>query len=393
MFRNQRRQLFDHVVAAGQLDVGNRRPFDPHRRETNRVMASEGVEHPGFQSIGRQSPRLGYEQRVPGPGVPRAHHRVVVVVDVGRDHVNLRRPGPPDVQRIRHGAAALAVGVLIVFCESGRPRVDEHRQRIFGFARLGRAANVAREIPGHEYFIGRGALAEHIFPGAGGFETVRLPYLAQFRNQAILVLLQVIHEFPGHRVFVSLGGQRRAVAGIRHSDFVLHLNHHDRMFPAIHGFDVMHQGCKGAGIGVAVCIAERSEHFDAPARGLLGAWEPLEIPLHPVGRVGGLAVLPAREPQQHETQVMIPRFPDHAVEDVEVELSFHRFDLGPGNGGQNAVEFRVNELGPDRFQVFEAGGGVVAQFSRERQERLAVHDQLGGASLLPQMRNFRSRIG
>ena len=78
---------------------------------------------------------------------------------------------------------------------------------------------------------------------------------------------------------------------------------------------------------------------------------------------------------------------------MEIELPFLGFDLGPGDGGQNAVEFRVNELGPDRFQLFEAGGGVVAQFSRQGQERFAVHDQLGGGPLLPQMRNFRSRVG
>jgi len=47
--RNQGRQLPDRVVGAGQLDVGCRRPFDPHGRETERIVVSEGVEHSGRQ--------------------------------------------------------------------------------------------------------------------------------------------------------------------------------------------------------------------------------------------------------------------------------------------------------------------------------------------------------
>ena len=77
----------------------------------------------------------------------------------------------------------------------------------------------------------------------------------------------------------------------------------------------------------------------------------------------------------------------------EVELPFLGFDLVPGNARQDGVEFGLDELGPYRLHVLEAGGAVVAQFSRQRQERLAVDDQLGGRALLPQVRDFRSRIG
>ena len=90
-----------------------------------------------------------------------------------------------------------------------------------------------------------------------------------------------------------------------HSHFVLHLDHDDRVLLAVHFLDVPHQGRKGAGIGVPVGIAEAgvSSSMVLPACGL-GAREPLEILLHPVGRVAGQTVLPACEPQKHQTQVV-----------------------------------------------------------------------------------------
>ena len=382
----------DHLVNADQLNIGNRRPFDPHRRESNRSMAAEGVEHPGFQPDRRQSPRLGDEQRVPGSGVTRAHLGVVVVVNVGREQVDPRCPRLPDVDQVGHGAAALPVRALAGFGKSVRPPVHIHRQRVLGFARLGHPVDVARELPAHEDLIPRGTLPENLVPRSGGFEAGRLPYLAKLRNQGVLVLLQIVHQLLRHRSLVGLFGQGRVVAAtLRHPDFVLHLDHDDRVLRSIHLLDVPHQGRKGEGIGVAVRLAERAEEFNAPALHDLGAREPREVPLHPIRRVGGPTVFPAGEPQQHETQVVIPRFPDHAVQHAEVELPFLGFDLGPGNRRQNAVEPCVDELGPDPLHVFETGGGVVAQFSRQREERLAVHDQLNGGPLLSQVGDFRSR--
>ena len=73
------------------------------------------------------------------------------------------------------------------------------------------------------------------------------------------------------------------------------------MLAAIRFAYVPHEGMKRAGIGIAVGIAQRGEEFQGPARLGLGAREAVEIPLHPVGRVAGEAVLPAREPQERET--------------------------------------------------------------------------------------------
>ena len=170
------------------------------------------------------------------------------------------------------------------------------------------------------------------------------PHLAKLRDQGVLVLLKVVHQLLGHLPGKALIGHGRVVAGDgMHAHFVLDLDHDDRVLPAIHFLDVPHQGRKGAGIGVPVGLAEGAELFDALAPFELGAREPLEIPLHPVGRVAGQAVLPASEPEQHETQVVLPRALDHAVQHAEVELAFLWFDLVPGNARQDGVEICLRD--------------------------------------------------
>ncbi len=99
-------------------------------------------------------------------------------------------------------------------------------------------------------------LAEHFFPGAGGFEAGRLPHLAKLGNQGILVALEVVHQFLRNGLRESLVGQGRAVAGVSgHSHFVFHLDHDDGVLAAVDFAHVPHEGRKGAGIGVAVGIA------------------------------------------------------------------------------------------------------------------------------------------
>ena len=83
------------------------------------------------------------------------------------------------------------------------------------------------------------------------------------------------------------------------------------------------------------------------------------------------------------------RFADHAVQHAEVKLALLGFDLGPGNARQDGIELGLDEPGPERLHVFEARGAVVAQFSRQGQEGLAVHDQLGGGAVLLEVREVR----
>ena len=140
--------------------------------------------------------------------------------------------------------------------------------------------------------------------------------------------LQVVHQFLGHLPGVGLRGEGRAVAGNRmHAHLVFDLDHDDRVLPAIHFLDMPHEGGKGLGVGIAVVVAEGAEFLDALESLELGAREPLEIPFHPVGRVTGQAVLPASEPEQHDTQVVLPRILDRGVHLLEIELAFRWFDL------------------------------------------------------------------
>ena len=91
---------------------------------------------------------------------------------------------------------------------------------------------------------------------------------------------------------------------------------------------------------------------------------------------------------------MFPRALDHAVEHFKVELAFLGFDLVPGNARKDRVEFCLgNDPRPYAVHVINPGGGAVTQLSGQRQERLAIHDQLGGRALFPQVRQVRGRGG
>ena len=83
--------------------------------------------------------------------------------------------------------------------------------------------------------------------------------------------------------------------------------------------------------------------------------------------------------------------PDHAVQHAEVEFSLLPLDLVPGNARQDEVDPGLNQARPDPRHVLEAGGAVVVQFPRQRQERLAVDHQLGGCPVLLKVRDFRRR--
>ena len=66
--------------------------------------------------------------------------------------------------------------------------------------------------------------------------------------------------------------------------------------------------------------------------------------------------------------------------------------MRPRHGGQHAVEIAGHQALPDGLHVLQAGGGVVAQFSGKREERLAIHDQLRRRSLFLEVGNVRSGL-
>ena len=84
---------------------------------------------------------------------------------------------------------------------------------------------------------------------------------------------------------------------------------------------------------------------------------------------------------------------DETIHQAEVEFVLLRFDQFPGNGGKGGVEMRRGIAGQCGRRIGEAGGAGIVQFSPKDQERLAVDDQLGGRTLLPQVRDIRGRGG
>ena len=59
------------------------------------------------------------------------------------------------------------------------PRVDEHRERVLGLSGLGDAADIVCVVPGHENFLGGGAIAENLRPASRVLQACRLPRVVQ----------------------------------------------------------------------------------------------------------------------------------------------------------------------------------------------------------------------
>ena len=111
-----------------------------------------------------------------------------------------------------------------------------------------------------------------------------------------------------------------AVARIaQHTHFVLHLHRQHGVLLAVGFTDMAHQGAIGARVGVAACLAEGAEQFDALAALEANPRIALVVLLYPIGRVARKAVLPATEPQQHELEVVAPGFLKDAIHQRELE--------------------------------------------------------------------------
>ena len=121
----------------------------------------------------------------------------------------------------------------------------------------------------------------------------------------------------------------------------------------------------------------------------------LVILLHPEGRIARQPVLPTAEPQEHQFQVVAPGLLNEAIDQRELEVAFLGLHLRPRYRRQHAVQIAGHQAGPDGLHVFQAAGGVVAQFSSECEERFPVDDQLRRGSLPFEMRDPRGglRIG
>ncbi len=161
------------------------------------------------------------------------------------------------------------------------------------------------------------------------------------------------------------------------------------MLLAVHLFDVTHQCPVRPRVRVARRIAECGEQLDALPVVNLNSQEAPVIILDPIGSVAGEAVLPAPKPQEYQLEVVAPGLLDKPIHQGKFELALGGLHLCPRYGSQHAVEIARNQLGPDGLHILQAGSSVVSQLTRQRQERLSIHDQLCGAALLLQMRDGR----
>ena len=153
-----------------------------------------------------------------------------------------------------------------------------------------------------------------------------------------------------------------------------------------------HEGAEGPGIRVARSVAERAEQLDAPPALDFDPREPLLVLLDPHRRVARGAILPTGEPQENDLQMVFPGFLQEAVNKAELEFAFGGFHLRPRYAGQHAIQVARNQSWPDFLHVFHAGRGVVSHLSRHRQKRLAIHDQLRGSALFPEVRDARGGL-
>ncbi len=223
---------------------------------------------------------LGNEERI-------ARHRElagvagkVVGVEIGRDHVELRLSGPPNVQHAGHGAAAGETpcrGPAVV-----EPGVGVHGDGILGFARRRHRVDEPRVVPGLEDAVRPAVFSEDLGPRAGRAEARRLPDLCQGGVERRAVLLQIGHQFLRDRLGERRVGGRGAIARVGHrADLILDLHHHHGMLPAVDLAEMAHQGGEGPRVGLAIGLAQAREHLDVAAILVLHAGEPGGIFLHP----------------------------------------------------------------------------------------------------------------
>ena len=269
------------------------------------------------------------------------------------------------------------------------PGVHVHGDGVFLLAGLRHAIDVARVVPAHEDLVRfAGALAEHLFPGSGGFEASRLPDPAELGQQVVLVLLEIVHQLPGDLLGKGRIPQRRPVARVADEPhFVLQLDHDDAV-GSIHLANMAHQSRKSAGVRRRVVLTEGRKHFHGLAVGDLSAGEALLVGLHPRRGETREPVFPAREPQPGDAHVVLPGILNGGVRDAEIVLAFLGLDPVPGHARQDGVQ--VDPLGqhrPHRLHVLQVGGNRIVQLAGKSQEGFAVHYELCGQATLLQMGN------
>jgi hypothetical protein len=163
------------------------------------------------------------------------------------------------------------------------------------------------------------------------------------------------------------------------ADFVFDLHHQHGAIAVVDILDVLHERGEGTGIGFLCGGALGAEDFNLGAI-LDDAWKAAGILLDPDRRVAGHAVFPRSEPEKDDAQMVVAGLIEQTVDERKVVLPFCRLDEFPAEGSDHGVEVHRSEPGPEGLQVVQARRRGVVQFATEDEERLPVHDELGGCA-------------
>ncbi len=290
---------------------------------------------------------------------------VVVHVDVRRQDVDRRRRRLPQGQHVVGGTTALVA--------AGRSRGDGiaergvriKRQRILRLSCRGDLADVAGHGPGMEVLVG--VVAEHLFPAGG-----RGAGLLVHRGQHV----------GRHRAVEGLLRRRPVVTdGAPGARFVLDLHHDDGVL-RVDRLQVAHQRDEGALVGFEHLPRERRRRVDRPP---VRADHPsgridLRILLDPQRHIVRTAILPGREPEQDQADVVLAALVDESIHHRVIEHPGPRLELFPVDRHFNGVGVEGFDGRPDlRHHAWPRAG--IVDLRPQDQKRRTV-DQQGVASLL-----------
>src|SRR5215813_10410232 len=146
----------------------------------------------GIESIccsDRSADCFRYEQGVSLAVISLGPFRKVVEVDIGREEIQSRGSGAPEIERMRQRPPAVVLAWLII--RSNQSGIREHRQRILCFSGRSNIVDVARILPGHEQVFRDWAFAEDILPCACIFVSGGIPDRAKLGAERWFALPKV----------------------------------------------------------------------------------------------------------------------------------------------------------------------------------------------------------
>ena len=104
-----------------------------------------------------------------------------------------------------------------------------------------------------------------------------------------------------------LGGRRVVADGPNRAGFVFHLHHDHGALRGIRFANVAHECGEGVFIGFEIIGGTGGKNRQHLPVGTQGPRITLCVVLHPLRNVMRLAILPGTEPEQHQSQMVLPR--------------------------------------------------------------------------------------